>query len=190
MGIHVDAAYRLLPVHPDDKPLLAIRWKGGVYIDTRLPFGLYSAPKIFMAITDSLERIIWLQGITLVEHYLDDYIFLSWPQDASSQRDLETFGSTCEELGVPLAGHKQEGPCTRLTHPGSKIDTIAGHLHLTPEKLDRLYKRAALPVEQQEGTHPKKVGISHRHTKPCMQTGEAGLSFLRKVMRIDSHSKM
>ena len=38
-------AYRMVPVHPDDHPLLGIRWGQEVYIDTALPFGLRSAPK-------------------------------------------------------------------------------------------------------------------------------------------------
>jgi len=33
-------AYRILPVHADDHPLLAIRWKDATYLDTALPFGL------------------------------------------------------------------------------------------------------------------------------------------------------
>ena len=103
-------------------------------------------------------------------------------------RDLETFMSTCEELEFPLAGHKQQGPCTRLTHLGSKIDTIAGHLHLTPEKLDHLYKTAALPVEEQVGTHPKKfeslIGTLNHACKVVKPDG----SFLRPVYTSKSNA--
>ena len=47
-------AYRMVPVHPDDHALLGIRWDSEVYIDTALPFGLRSAPKIFLAVADAL----------------------------------------------------------------------------------------------------------------------------------------
>ena len=40
-------AYRVISVHPDDHALLGIKWESQVYIDTTLPFGLCSAPKIF-----------------------------------------------------------------------------------------------------------------------------------------------
>ena len=43
----IQQAYRMVPVHPDDRALLGMRWEGGVYIDTRLPFGLRSAPIMF-----------------------------------------------------------------------------------------------------------------------------------------------
>ena len=37
--VDIESAYRLIPVHPDDWTLLAIRWKGDMYVDTRLPIG-------------------------------------------------------------------------------------------------------------------------------------------------------
>ena len=39
----VESAYRIVPVHPDDRPLLGMRWKDKLYIDLMLPFGLRSA---------------------------------------------------------------------------------------------------------------------------------------------------
>ena len=45
--IDVRNAFRLLPIHPADRHLLAIEWEGKLYIDTCLPFGLRSAPKLF-----------------------------------------------------------------------------------------------------------------------------------------------
>ena len=53
--LDIKSAYRLVPVHPDDRPLLGIQWKGGTYVDGMLPFGLRSAPKIFTAVADALE---------------------------------------------------------------------------------------------------------------------------------------
>ena len=46
--VDVESAYRLIPVHPHDRPLQAVQWNGNVYIDPMLPFGLRSAPKISM----------------------------------------------------------------------------------------------------------------------------------------------
>ena len=38
--LDVQAAYRTVPVHPDDCHLLGMVWKGRIYIGTTLPFGL------------------------------------------------------------------------------------------------------------------------------------------------------
>ena len=43
--LDIKDAYRIVPEHPQDWKLLGLFWKGSYYIDTRLPFGLGSAPK-------------------------------------------------------------------------------------------------------------------------------------------------
>ena len=53
--IDIKQAYRNVPVHPEDRPLLGMAWNGKVYLDKVLPFGLRSAPIIFSAIADALQ---------------------------------------------------------------------------------------------------------------------------------------
>lgn len=43
--IDIKSAYRLVPVHPDDRMFLGMLWEGGLYVNGMLPFGLRSAPK-------------------------------------------------------------------------------------------------------------------------------------------------
>ena len=50
-----ESAYRLIPVHSDDRPLLGMMWRDKLYVDTTLPFGLRSAPKILNAVADALQ---------------------------------------------------------------------------------------------------------------------------------------
>ena len=71
--IDVKGAFRLIPVNPLDRHLLAMEWRGGIFIDTCLPFGLRSAPKLFNLMADLLEWILQEQGVTFLLHYLDDY---------------------------------------------------------------------------------------------------------------------
>ena len=52
--IDIRSAYRIVPVHPDDRPLLGMHWKGQLYMDTCLLFGLWLAPRIFTAVADML----------------------------------------------------------------------------------------------------------------------------------------
>ena len=61
--INVKNAFRLLPVHPSDRHLLAMDWVHSLYIDTCLPFGLRSAPKLFNVLTDLLSWILTQKGI-------------------------------------------------------------------------------------------------------------------------------
>ena len=72
--IDIKSAYRIMPVHPDDGPLLGMHWKGQLYVDTCLPFGLRSVPRIFTALADMLEWYVKEQGVSHLLHYLDDYL--------------------------------------------------------------------------------------------------------------------
>lgn len=104
LDLRLKSAYHLVPVHPDDRTLLGTRWADTVYVDTTLPFGLSSTPKIFLAVVDALLWIMLLQ-------YLDDFILFSHPllQEYSA---LNSTPQTCSELGYEA--HKIDGPATRL----------------------------------------------------------------------------
>ena len=74
--VDVKEAYRLVPVHPDDRKLLAVEWKGERFLDTMLPFGLGSAPIIFTTVTDAIEWCIRQCGVSRIDHYLENYIIV------------------------------------------------------------------------------------------------------------------
>ena len=64
--VDIESTYRLVPMHLEDMSLLAIDGRGACTFDTRLPFGLRSAPKIFTAVADGLEWIAKQRGIGLI----------------------------------------------------------------------------------------------------------------------------
>lgn len=67
-------SYHNVPVHPDDRPLLGMMWNQEVFVDATLPFGLRSAPKIFTALEDWLEWILYHEGACKIIHYIDDFL--------------------------------------------------------------------------------------------------------------------
>ena len=60
--VDIKNAFRLLPVHPADRHMLAMKWNNQVYIDTRLSFGLRSAPKLLNILADLLSWILESKG--------------------------------------------------------------------------------------------------------------------------------
>ena len=66
--------FQTVPIHPSDRILLAIQWKGNLYIDKVLPFGLRSAPLLFIALADAAEGIIHQKEVKHIWHYVDDFI--------------------------------------------------------------------------------------------------------------------
>ena len=113
--IDIEAAYRLLPVHPQDRLLQAVQWNGMVFVDPMLPFGPSLAPKIFNAGADALEWILQQEGVVICQHCLVNFFVAGPPDSQACQRALETLDRVCGQLGVPMAAHKREGPTKCLT---------------------------------------------------------------------------
>ena len=135
--IDIKSAFRLLPVHPADRHLLGVKWRGNIYIDHCIPFGLRSAPKLLNILADLLPWIAQNAGVTYLIHYLDDYLTMGPPASATCQHNLEIFTSLCAALGVPLASDKLEGPSTSLSFLGIVLDTDRMEIRLPSDKLTR-----------------------------------------------------
>ena len=133
--LDVKNAFRLLPVHIADRHLLAMRWNDQIYIDTCLPFGLRSAPKLFNALVDLLFWILMQQGISPLIHYLDDFLTMGPADSTVCQDNFYTIQRFCQELGIPLALDKLEGPSHSLTFLGIELDTVRMGARLPEDKL-------------------------------------------------------
>ena len=107
-------------------------------MDTCLPFGLRSAPRIFIALADALEWGTMEQGVTHHFYYLDDYITMGGAGSEECKANMVTLLATCNRLGVPIAPDKCGGQVTRLTYLGIEVDTVQMQLRLPEEKLRRV----------------------------------------------------
>ena len=136
--IDVRSAFRLMPVHPADRHLLAMSWRGARYIDTCLPFGLRSAPRLFNILADLLEWALGAQGAAFLLHYLDDFLTIGPPGSADCGRTLHLIIEVCRYLGIPLALEKEEGPTTMLDFLGITLDTVKMEARLPDDKLSRI----------------------------------------------------
>ena len=136
--VDIKSAFRLLPVHPADRHLLAMEWDNRIYIDGCLPFGLRSAPKLFNILADLLCWIAQQHGISQILHYLDDFLLIGPPRSPECQQNLNTFMQLCTNLGVPLAPNKMEGPSTSLTFLGITLDTANMEIKLPEDKMLRI----------------------------------------------------
>ena len=136
--VDIKSAYRNIPVHPDDRWLMGMLWDGFLYIDTALPFGLRSAPKIFTAVADAVEWVAKQEGAGFVIHYLNDFLVVGAPNSVKCRQSLETLLAVFNRLGLPMAMEKQEGPSTLLDFLGFTLDTQSMMVQLPPGKLTEL----------------------------------------------------
>ena len=99
----IKSAFRIIPVHPKDHPLLGMKWDSQYFFDRTLPMGCSSSCAIFEAFSSALE---WLSKHLFhasgVVHILDDFLFIA-PTREKCQDDLHNFLRMCDFLGVPIA---------------------------------------------------------------------------------------
>ena len=72
--LDIKSAFRNIPVHYDDQPLLGCKFLNGHYMDKCLPFGLSKLCEIFQLVSTAVEAIVraLLQNPAIM-HYLDDF---------------------------------------------------------------------------------------------------------------------
>ena len=100
-----------------------MQWRRELFIDTCLPFGLRSAPKLFNILADFLAWVLKQQGVAPLLHYLDNLFTIGPPDANTCQKYMDTIKEVCEILGFPLAVKKVEGPSTVLSFLGINLDT-------------------------------------------------------------------
>ncbi len=104
--IDIRQAYRNVPIHPEDRPLLGVNWKETILWDNVLTFGMRSAPLIFTAVADALQWIMQQRGAGPLFHYLDDYITLGPPGQDGCANNLAIIRQVCRDTGTPVEEDK------------------------------------------------------------------------------------
>ena len=181
----IKQAYRIVPVHPDDRHLLSVQWEGQVLVDKVLPFGLRSAPLIFTALADALQWIMTRRGVYPVFHYLDDFITLGTPDSLHCQHNLAGIMNTCKDTGVPLEEEKCEGPAQVITFLGMELDSIKMEIRLPVDKLERLRTLLMDWKGRKAGTKRELlslIGVLHHASKAVRQ----GRSFIRRLITLST----
>ena len=167
--VDIESAYRLIPVHLHDRPLLAMQWEGKVYVDPMLPFGLLSAQNIFNAVADALAWHLHRVGIPHIRHYLDDFIIVAPP-------DLPD----CAHLGPRVPGTRRSNSGTQKglpDHPHHVPGHINRHIHgpfASPRGQILPSARPPTQLGGQTDMHPQGAGVPHWAAEPRVQSGFSG----------------
>ena len=150
--IDIKNAFHLLPVHPADRHLLAMEWNNGIYIDTCLPFGLRSTPKLFNILADLLSWILNQKGASPTIHYLDDFLTMGTARSSTCHDNLNIMMNVSKQLGIPLALEKLEGPSHCLTFLGIILDTQQMQARLPDDKLNRIKLQLSTWLHKRKAT--------------------------------------
>ncbi|XP_075694193.1 uncharacterized protein LOC142660963 isoform X2 [Rhinoderma darwinii] len=150
----IEAAFRLLPVHPECFHLLGCCLDKGFYVDMCLPMGCSISCSYFEMFASFLEWVVRLEsGCDSVIHYLDDFLFVGPGGSGLCSTLLRVFRQVMSRFGVPISEDKTEGPLTVLSFLGIEIDSERMIFRLPDDKLARLVTQ----VDQVMGS--KKVTL-------------------------------
>lgn len=179
----IRSAYRNVPVHPNDRWLMGLTWRNSVFIDTVLPFGLRSAPKIFNALADGLEWVVHQEGVSEIYHYLDDFLVMGAPGSTECEAGLAKLLGWTQQLAFPIVEEKVEGCSTKMTFLGIEIASEALVLRLPPIKLLALKNRLVLWRGQRSCTKSELQSLAGALQHAC-KVVRPGRTFLRRVFEL------
>lgn len=101
-------------------------------MDTCLPFGLRSTPKLFTSLADALEWVLSSKGVEWSIHYIDDFLTAGRPGTDECSRYLDRIKFTCADLGVPLKLTKIVGPSPVIEFLGITVSYTVGRESFYP----------------------------------------------------------
>ena len=181
--IDIKQAYRNIPVHPKDRYLLGVTWKGSIIVDKVLPFGLRSAPIIFTAVADALQWIIQQRDVDHLFHYLDDFITIGPPNSSVCQSNLSVIICTCSDTGTPVEEWKTEGPSSTIKFLGMELDSEALEIRLPEDKLEKLRSLLADWKGRKAGKKRDLLSLigSLQHASKAIRQGR---SFVRRLINL------
>ncbi len=118
------SAFRVIALSESEFPLTGMQFQGWIFFDRCMPFGSSTAPfsyEIFATFLNWL--VIQISGDPGLSHFLDDF-FAYGCSNTAVNRQMDTFHSVTEDMGVPVNFDKYVPATTRISFLGLIIDMI------------------------------------------------------------------
>lgn len=136
----VSSAYRIIPVMPSQQNALCIFWRGIVYVDRALMFGLTSSAGVFGSVADMLVAIYSKAGFELIRKWVDDFLVIRLPHQSWTEADFIALTSYC---GVPWSLEKLRLFASIQRYIGFDWDLNQKLVSLPEEKLRKIQEMIA-----------------------------------------------
>ena len=138
--LDVKSAFRNLPLAPQELHKMVFFWDGAYYVDLRLVFGVSTGPAIWSAVA---ELLLFVVRKHCVSHRCDFLVLIddnlgSSVDEQGAREGFETFISTAERLGVPIAMDKNVEPTTAFVYVGLHWNISGQMVSLPAEKWARM----------------------------------------------------
>ena len=137
-SVDLKDAYYSVPIWPPHRKYLRFKWNDVLYEFTCLPNGLACCPRVFTRLLKPIFSEMSLKGHTMFP-YIDDS-FIVAPSKMACATAVTDLCNIFECLGFTV--HPQKSvlvPSTKLKFLGFFIDTIAMHIAITNDKIEKFH---------------------------------------------------
>lgn len=172
---------RIIPVHPDDYPLLGFFWKGSFHYEKCMPMGCSSSCKIFETFGTAVEWVARHKlSIPFILHLLDDFLIVA-PTESLCHSQLNIFLDMCYYLGIPIAPEKTIGPSQILSFAGIELDSCLMEARLPLDKVEKCIGIISDFLKQKRVTLREVQSLTGLLNFACLVI-VPGRAFLRRVI--------
>lgn len=154
----ISAAYRITPIRPWQQNALCVHWRGRIYVDRALMFGLTSSAGVFGSVADMLVAIYECAGFGPIRKWVDDFFVILLPGSAWTE---EEFISLTGDCGVPWSRAKTRPLAVVQRFIGFDWDLEKRTVTLPAEKLHKTQELIALWREDSHFANMKEAASLH-----------------------------
>lgn len=139
----IENAFRLLPIHSQDRHLLGFTWhsEGGsvqYYMDACLAMGLSISCQVFERFSSALQWILESKYDASMSHIIDDFFFVGPANSDKCRFSLHTFLDICRDIQIPIKQEKTTVPATCITIYGIEVDSLTMETRLPTDKIVKI----------------------------------------------------
>ena len=126
------------------------------------------------------------KGINNIDHYLDDFIFMSIFKD-QCKLILDEFSCLCQELAVPVPEERTVGPVTCITYLGYELDSELMEIRIPQDKIVDILQQIEFILSK------SKVSLRQLQSLTgslafCTKAMPSARTFVRRIYSAMSHA--
>ena len=178
----IQAAFKLIPVRPDQHAALGFYWENKFWYQVALPFGCRMSPKLFNEFATLLRDLVRKTSHNVaVLNYLDDFFGVEKAAPPATTTTYQNLIRLCERVGVPLAPNKCSPSSTRIEILGIIVDTTKMCYELPARKLQDILESIRGMIRKQKTTRRELLSLVGKlvHACRCLPPGRG---FMRRLL--------
>lgn len=184
--VDIASAYRSVSIYPEHRKYQGIRWQidgeEKYLLDTRLCFGIKSAPFIFTQISNFIVRAMHRRGFFKIANYLDDYVIFDESFDSCIYAQ-SVLVHLLISLGFAPAWKKCSAPSRCTRYLGIIFDSVNMELRLPEDKLYKLREELTF-FQNKKRVTKKQIQKLAGYLAHCSKVVRGGRLFSRRIISL------